>query len=71
MLRNANVQPLPVGGYSVADILETTFLPDFFHSKRLQIAGWRKCDERKRNNMFVAWKVRKTHGFDYGKGASH
>jgi hypothetical protein len=33
------------------DILETTFLLDYFHSNRSEIAVWRKCDERKRNNM--------------------
>jgi hypothetical protein len=53
------------------DILETTFLLDYFHSNRSQIAVWRKCDERKRSNMFAAWKIRKVlddrDGFTEGK----
>jgi hypothetical protein len=53
------------------DILETTFLLDYFHSNRSEIAVWRKCDERKRNNMFGAWKVRtaldERDGFTEGK----
>jgi hypothetical protein len=40
------------------DILETTFLLDYFHSNRDQIAVWRACDEKKRNREFGAMKVR-------------
>jgi hypothetical protein len=42
-----------MGGYYqstvmlMRDILETTFLLDFFH----KIAVWRACDEKKRNLM--------------------
>ncbi len=31
------------------DLLETTFLLDYFHSNRDQIAAWQACDEKKRN----------------------
>jgi len=40
------------------DILETTFLLDYFHSNRDQIAAWRACDEKKRNREFGAMKIR-------------
>lgn len=40
------------------DILETTFLLDFFHSHRDQIAVWRACDEKRRNREFGAMKIR-------------
>jgi hypothetical protein len=40
------------------DILETTFLLDYFHSNRDRIALWRACDEKKRNREFGAMKVR-------------
>jgi hypothetical protein len=42
----------------VRDILETTFLLDYFHSNRGQIAAWRACDEKKRNREFGAMKIR-------------
>lgn len=40
------------------DILETTFLLDYFHSNPGQIALWRGCDEKKRHREFGAMKVR-------------
>jgi hypothetical protein len=40
------------------DILETTFLLDYFHSNRDQIAVWRACDEKKRSREFGAMKIR-------------
>lgn len=55
---------LLMGGYYqstvmvMRDILETTFLLDYFHSNRSQIAVWRTCDERKRNREFGAMKIR-------------
>jgi hypothetical protein len=60
----ASAMKLLMGGYyqsTVAlmrDILETTFLLDFFHSNRDQIAVWRACDEKKRNREFGAMKIR-------------
>jgi hypothetical protein len=55
---------LLMGGYYqstvmvMRDILETTFLLDYFHSNRDQIAVWRACDEKKRNREFGAMKIR-------------
>jgi hypothetical protein len=55
---------LLMGGYYqstvmvMRDILETTFLLDYFHSNRDQIAAWRACDEKKRNREFGAMKIR-------------
>jgi hypothetical protein len=55
---------LLMGGYYqstvmvMRDLLETTFLLDYFHSNRDQIAVWRACDEKKRNREFGAMKVR-------------
>ncbi|MEH2488911.1 hypothetical protein [Bradyrhizobium sp. AZCC 2230] len=55
---------LLMGGYYqstvmvMRDILETTFLLDYFNSNRDQIAVWRACDEKKRNREFGAMKIR-------------
>jgi hypothetical protein len=55
---------LLLGGYYqstvmvMRDILETTFLLDYFHSNRDQIAIWRAGDEKKRNREFGAMKIR-------------
>jgi hypothetical protein len=60
----ASAMKLLMGGYYqstvmvMRDILETTFLLDYFHSNRDQIAVWRACDEKKRNREFGAMKVR-------------
>ena len=40
------------------DILETTFLLDYFYLNRKQIGIWRACDERERNKTFGAMKIR-------------
>jgi hypothetical protein len=60
----ASAMKLLMGGYYqstvmvMRDILETTFLLDYFHSNRDQIAVWRSCDEKKRNREFGALKIR-------------
>ena len=60
----ASSMKLLMGGYYqstvmvMRDILETTFLLDYFHSNRDRIALWRACDEKKRNREFGAMKVR-------------
>jgi hypothetical protein len=60
----ASATKLMMGGYYqstvmlMRDILETTFLLDFFHSNRDQIAVWRACDEKKRNREFGAMRIR-------------
>jgi hypothetical protein len=60
----ASAMRLVMGGYYqtavmvMRDILETTFLLDFFYSNRGEIAAWRACDERQRNNRFGAMKIR-------------
>lgn len=40
------------------DLLEVSFLLDYFHSNRALIAEWRRCDESERNKKFSAYKVR-------------
>jgi soluble cytochrome b562 len=60
----ASSMKLLMGGYYQStvmvtrDILETTFLLDYFHSNRDQIAVWRTCDEKKRSREFGAMKIR-------------
>jgi hypothetical protein len=60
----ASAMKLMMGGYYqstvmlMRDILETTFLLDYFRSNHDQIAVWRACDEKKRNREFGAMKVR-------------
>jgi len=60
----ASSMKLLMGGYYqstvmvMRDILETTFLLDYFHSNRDQIAVWRACDEKRRNREFGAMKIR-------------
>jgi hypothetical protein len=60
----ASSMKLLMGGYYqsavmiMRDILETTFLLDYFHTHRDQIAVWRGCDERKRFREFGAMKIR-------------
>jgi hypothetical protein len=60
----ASSMKLLLGGYYqstvmvMRDILETTFLLDYFHSNHDQIAVWRACDEKKRNREFGAMKIR-------------
>jgi hypothetical protein len=60
----ASAMKLMMGGYYqstvmvMRDILETTFLLDYFHSNRDQIAVWRACDEKTRNREFGAMKIR-------------
>jgi hypothetical protein len=60
----ASAVKLLMGGYYqsavmvMRDLLETTFLLDYFHSNRDQIAVWRACDEKKRNRDFGAMKIR-------------
>lgn len=55
---------LLLGGYYqstvmvMRDILETTFLLDYFHSHHDQVAVWRACDEKKRHREFGAIKIR-------------
>jgi hypothetical protein len=39
------------------DLLEVSFLLNYFHSNRAQIAEWRRCDESERNKKFSAYKV--------------
>jgi hypothetical protein len=61
---SGSAMKLMMGGYYqstvmlMRDILETTFLLDFFHSNRDQIAVWRACDEKKRNHEFGAMRIR-------------
>jgi hypothetical protein len=40
------------------DLLEVSFLLDYFRSNRAHIAEWRRCDESERNKKFSAYKVR-------------
>jgi hypothetical protein len=60
----ASAMKLLMGGFYqtavmvMRDILETTFLLDYFHSHRDQIAVWRACDEKKRGREFGAMKIR-------------
>jgi hypothetical protein len=60
----ASAMKLLMGGYYqstvmvLRDIFETTFLLDYFHGNRDQIAVWRNCDEKKRNREFGAMKIR-------------
>jgi hypothetical protein len=60
----ASAMKLLMGGFYqtavmvMRDILETTFLLDYFHSHRDQIAVWRACDEKKRSREFGAMKIR-------------
>ena len=60
----ASAMKLMMGGYYqstvmvMRDILETTFLLDYFHSNRDQIAVWRACGEKKRNREFGVIKIR-------------
>lgn len=42
----------------IRDILETTFLLDFFRSNHAQIAIWRTCTEKERIKQFGAGKIR-------------
>ena len=59
----SSIKPLMGGYYQstvmvMRDIVETTFLLDYFHRNRHQIAVWRACDEKKRNREFGAMKIR-------------
>jgi hypothetical protein len=60
----ASAMKLLMGGFYqsavmiLRDILETTFLLDFFHTNRDQIAAWRTCDEKQRRTKFGAVKIR-------------
>ena len=60
----ASAMKLLMGGFYqsavmiMRDILETTFLLDFFHSQSDQIAIWRGCDEKQRLDQFGAAKIR-------------
>src|SRR5450432_2651862 len=60
----ASAMKLLMGGFYqtavmvMRDILETTFLLDYFHSNSDKIAVWRACDEKKRNREFGAMKIR-------------
>jgi hypothetical protein len=60
----ASAMKLLMGGFYqtavmvMRDILETTFLLDYFHSHRDQIAVWRACDEKRRSREFGAMKIR-------------
>jgi len=60
----ASAMKLLMGGYYqsavmvMRDILETTFLVDYFYTYRDQIAVWRACDEKKRHREFGAMKIR-------------
>jgi hypothetical protein len=60
----ASAVKLLMGGYYqsavmiMRDILETTFLLDFFHSNHDQIAIWRGCTEKQRVSKFGASKIR-------------
>lgn len=60
----ASAMKLLMGGYYqttvmvMRDILETTFLLDFFHTHNDKIAVWRSCDEKQRNREFGAMKIR-------------
>jgi hypothetical protein len=40
------------------DILEVTFLLDYFRTNQASIAEWRGCTESERNKKFGAYKVR-------------
>lgn len=60
----ASAMKLLMGGYYqsavmiMRDILETTFLLDYFHSNPTQIAVWRQCTEKERIGKFGAAKIR-------------
>jgi hypothetical protein len=60
----ASAMKLVLGGFYqsavmiLRDILETTFLLDFFHSHSDQIAVWRACNEKQRVSKFGAAKIR-------------
>jgi hypothetical protein len=40
------------------DLLEVTFLLDYFRTNEASIAEWRGCTESERNKKFGAYKVR-------------
>ena len=40
------------------DLLEVSFLLDYFRLNAAHIAEWRRCDESERNKKFSAYKVR-------------
>jgi hypothetical protein len=42
------------------DILEVSFLLDYFNTDRALIAAWKGCSENERNKRFSAFKVRTT-----------
>ena len=57
------VQSLMGGYYQNAvmlqrDLLEISFLLDYFNSNRGHIAEWRACSERERNKRFGAFRIR-------------
>jgi len=59
------VQDLMAGYYQNAvmqlrDILEVSFLLDYFYSDKTLIAAWKGCSESDRNKQFSAFKVRTT-----------
>jgi hypothetical protein len=74
------VQDLMAGYYQNAvmqlrDILEVSFLLDYFYSDKTLIAAWKGCSESDRNKQFSAFKVRTTlderDGFTEKKRMEH
>jgi hypothetical protein len=74
------VQGLMAGYYQNAvmqlrDILEVTFLLDYFRSDKTLISTWKGCSESDRNKQFSAFKVRTTlderDGFTQKKRMEH
>jgi hypothetical protein len=57
------------------DLLEVSFLLDYFNSNRERIAEWRGCTESERNKKFGAFKVRTAlddrNGFTERKREAH
>jgi hypothetical protein len=56
------VQSLTAGYYQNSlmlqrDLLEVSFLLDYFHSNKASIVEWRGCTESERNKKFSAYKV--------------
>jgi hypothetical protein len=74
------VQNLMAGYYQNAvmqmrDILEVSFLSDYFRTDTALIATWKGCSESERNRLFSAFKVRTTldnrDGFTEKKRMEH
>ena len=57
------------------DILEVSFLLDYFHTDKALVAAWKACSESERNRQFSAFRVRTTlderDGFTEKKRMEH